>query len=171
MFTHSRIRSAIVSLGVMALVSQAFVSQGIAHSGADGIVKERMDAMSMLGDHAKTVGDMLKGKTSFDVDAVEMAASAFVMHGEQIPMLFPDTDESRTGSETEALPAIWANWEDFVALAARFTEDSQRFATVASELSTSEQPEDAQGRAVRAAFFRASKGCSGCHERFRLDQD
>ena len=166
MFTHYRMRSAMLGLGIVFIVSQA-----IAHTGATGIVKERMDAMSTLGDHAKTVGDMLKGKTPYNNDAVETAAAAFITHGEQIPTLFPDTETSRTGSKTEALPAIWTDWEDFVALAARFTEDSRTLATVASELNAGGQSETGQSRAVRTAFFRASKSCSGCHERFRLDQE
>ncbi|MBX2879713.1 MAG: cytochrome c [Granulosicoccus sp.] len=166
MFTHNRIRSAILGLGVMLIISQA-----IAHTGASGIVKERMDAMGVLGDHAKTVGDMLKGKTPFNVEAVELAASAFIKHGEQIPMLFPDTEVSRTGSKTEALPAIWTEWDDFVALATRFTEDSRALADIVTELNASEQTDEEKSRAVRTAFFRAAKSCSGCHEQFRLKQD
>lgn len=155
-----------LGLGVMVVVSQA-----IAHTGASGIVKERMDAMGMLGEHAKTVGDMLKGKTAFNIDAVEMAASAFILHGEQIPALFPDTAASRTGPETEALPAIWTEWDDFVALATRFTEDSKALATIASEINNGEQSDEEKSRAVRTAFFRASRSCSGCHERFRLERE
>jgi len=80
--------------------------------------------------------------------------------------MFPDTQESRQGSETEALPAIWTHWEDFTALASKFTKDSKALASVASDSS-----KDDPVRAVKAAFFRASKSCSRCHERFQLDQD
>ena len=166
MFKHNRLRSVMLGLGVMLVVSQP-----IAHTGASGIVKERMDAMGVLGDHARVVGDMLKGKTAFDADAIETAAAAFVMHGEQITGLFPDTEESRSGARTEALPAIWTEWDDFVALATRFTEDSRALAAIATELNPGEQSIDEKSRAVRTAFFRASKSCSGCHERFRLEQD
>lgn len=155
-----------LGMGVLLIVSQT-----VAHTGATGIVKERMDIMSILGDHAKTVGDMLKGKTPYDNDAVEMAANAYITHGEQIPSLFPDTEASRSGAKTEALPAIWTDWEDFVALAKQFTEDSRTLASAARELRGSDQINAEQSRAVRTAFFRASKSCSGCHERFRLDQD
>ncbi len=166
MFKHYRLRSVMLGLGVMLVVSQP-----TAHTGASGIVKERMDAMGVLGDHARVVGDMLKGKTAFDADAVETAAAAFVMHGEQITGLFPDTEESRSGARTEALPAIWSEWDDFVAIATRFTEDSRVFANIASKLDSGEQSDEENSRAVRTAFFRTSKGCSGCHERFRLKQD
>ena len=156
-----------------ALLLSAFAlgGQALAHSGAMGIVKERMDSMATLGDHAKAVGDMLKGKTAFEVSVVEEAAEVFVSHGERMPLLFPDTVASREGAKTEALPAIWDNWEDFTALASKFTQDSQTLVAVINGLSTEAQSTGEQSRAVRAAFFRASKNCSGCHERFRLDQD
>ena len=166
MNTNKQIPMALLFLVVMVMVGQV-----MAHSGAMGVVKERMDAMTTLGDHAKAVGDMLKGKTAFELAAVETAAEAFITHGEQIPALFPDTNESRTGSKTEALPAIWENWEDFTALSTQLTEDSRVLATVASDLRAGKQNASDQSRAVRAAFFRASKSCSGCHERFRLDKD
>ena len=92
-------------------------------------------------------------------------------HGERMPQMFPDTVASREGAKTEALPAIWDNWEDFTALASKFTQDSQTLVAVTNGLSTEPQSTGEQSRAVRAAFFRASKSCSGCHERFRLDQD
>lgn len=146
------------------------IGQSIAHTGATGIVKERTEAMKTLGDQAKIVGNMLKAKTPFDLSAVEAASSAFTEHGEHITMLRPDTKMSRTSSKTEALPAIWSNWDDFTALATKFTEDSRIFASVVNELSTGAQITSEQSRAVRVAFFKATKSCSGCHERFRFDK-
>ncbi len=67
---------AVLFLGVIVMAGQI-----MAHSGAMGIVKERMDAMTILGDRAKAVGDMLKGKTDFELTVVEAAAQAFVTHG------------------------------------------------------------------------------------------
>lgn len=166
MHTNNRIQSIALFLGVMLMASQV-----MSHSGAMGIVKQRMDAMKTMGDHAKSVGDMLKGKSTFELTAVEEAARAFITHGEQIPDLFPDTTESRTGSETEALPAIWEDWDDFTALSRQLTENGKVMASITDELSTGTISTDEQSRAVRAAFFKASKSCSGCHERFRLEQD
>lgn len=166
MFLNNTVQSAALVLGVAAIAGQ-----GLAHTGAMGIVKERMDGMSLLGDHAKSVGDMLKGKVSFDLPAVEEAAQAFVNHGEKIPSLFPDTEDSRESDVTEALPAIWDNWEEFVALAEQFTNDSQTLLTVATDLSGGTESIEDKSREVRVVFFKTAKNCSGCHERFRLDKD
>ena len=59
MFTKNRIQSAALLLSFTTEAGQV-----VAHSGAMGIVEERTDMMSTLGNHAKAVGDMLKGRTS-----------------------------------------------------------------------------------------------------------
>lgn len=166
MLTKNRVQSAALLLSVTVIAGQA-----IAHNGAMGIVMERMDGMSILGDHAKSVGDMLKGKTPFYLETVKEAGRDFVAHGDSIPSLFPDTEDSRESTATEALPVIWDNWDEFVALAEKFTADSQALLTVANDLSDGTMSVDEQSRAVRTVFFKAAKNCSACHERFRLAQD
>ena len=100
-------------------------SIAVAHDGATGIVKQRMDAMAELGDVAKAVSDMLKGKQTFERYAVRDAARLFVRHGEMIPMLFPDTDASRSGTATEALSSVWDERAAFESSADSFVERSQ----------------------------------------------
>ena len=51
------------------------------HSGATGIVKERMDAMADMGDKSKLVADMFKGKSEFNRNTLADAADAFALHG------------------------------------------------------------------------------------------
>ena len=166
---HARAgRTAAAALGAALLGAAA---GALAHDGATGIVKERMDAMGELGDHAKAVGDMLKGQAPLVPAAVRDAADAFVRHGRRIPALFPDTEHSRRGATTEALPAIWDDAEGFAALSERFVADSEAFGAAAAGLGDGATLADADARAVRAAFFRAAKGCSGCHERYRLETD
>jgi len=52
----------------------SFLLAGIvySHTGATGIVKERMDAMLDMGDKSKLVADMFKGKSEFDRNAVHV---------------------------------------------------------------------------------------------------
>lgn len=147
----------------------ASVQSADAHEGATGIVKQRMDAMKSMGDHAKSVGDMLKGKQDIDPTAIRSAADAFVSHGEDIPELFPDNDTSRQGSNTEALSEIWENWPAFTTLATQFTEDSRLLVQAAASLDNGISLEDDAARSIRAVFFKTVKSCSSCHERFRLD--
>jgi len=148
---------------LLALVSLLIVGTVYSHSGAKGIVKERMVAMKDMGDKSKIVADMYKGKADFDRTALIEAADAFVMHGTGMTELFPDTNDSRTGSKTEALPKIWDEWDDFNTLATEFVTRSEALQrTVAST-------EDA-GQ-LKKAFFQTTKSCSGCHKRFRKPKE
>ena len=135
----------------------------LAHSGATGIVKKRMDAMSELGDRSKQVADMFKGKVPFEKQVVEEAAGDFVKHGSEMIDLFPDTEASRTGSSTEALPAVWEDWDDFSVLVEKFVDDSQVLQTTLTE---TDNP-----KPIKVAFFKATKSCSSCHKQFRRPKD
>ena len=54
------------------LIVCSFLQAGLAnsHSGASGVVKESMDAMTDMADKSKLVADMFKGKTEFDRIAI-----------------------------------------------------------------------------------------------------
>ena len=84
-----------------------------AHSGAKGIVKERMDMMSDIGKSMKTIGTMLRNG-EFDPETAKQAALVIQEHAARIPDLFPD---GSINGPSEALPSIWTNWEEFVAAA------------------------------------------------------
>ena len=133
------------------------------HSGATGVVKERMDAMADMGDKSKLVADMFKGKVEFDRNALVDAANAFALHGTRMAEQFPDTEESRTGSKTEALPRIWEEWDDFSKKVVEFVELSESLKDI---VSTTEDE-----RQLKKAFFQTTKSCSGCHKRFRKPKE
>ena len=135
----------------------------LAHSGATGVVKQRMDAMVDMGDKSKIVANMFKGKTEFDSAAIVDAADAFVMHGSAMSELFPDSKDSRTGSKTEALPKIWEQWDDFNELVEEFVSKSEVLQSAVGET------EDET--ALKVAFFKTTKTCSTCHKRFRKPKD
>lgn len=86
-----------------------------AHGGATGIVKERMDAMSMMGDAVKTLKDMMQGKADYDAATVREQAAIIRKHaGDTLTKAFP---EGSLDKPTEAKPEIWTDWERFSALA------------------------------------------------------
>lgn len=141
------------------LLTVLITSSVLAHTGATGIVKERMEAMSDMGDKAKVVSDMFKGKTDLTVAAVAEAADAFVVHGASMSNLFPDTTQSRTGKTTRALPNIWDDWNDFTSQVAEFEANSE----VLQKLSQGTTDIDV----LKKAFIKTAKNCSGCHKQFR----
>lgn len=133
-----------------------------AHGGASGIVKERMDAMGAMGKAMKSVGEMFKGQKNYDADAIAAAAGSIARHARDIPGFFPDSDASRHGKATEALPAIWEQKDRFDALSADMLRESQSLASAA---------QDQDKRAVRLQFARTAKVCSACHTAFRKPKD
>lgn len=129
----------------------------LAHSGATGIVKQRMDMMGDIGDSMKAIGTMMKGEAAYDADAAKAAAMTIVGHADEIPKLFP---EGSTQKPTEALPAIWENWDEFVRITEQMKSDAQQLADAAA-LAT-------QASQIRAQFGAVGKSCGSCHEKFRL---
>ncbi len=144
---------------VLTVFGLCFSSLVLAHTGATGIVKERMEAMKDMGKKSKVVAGMLKGKTAFEKSALMEAADSFVLHGSQMKDQFPNTEHSRTGSKTEALPEIWEDKD-------RFNKDIDEFILLSETLQELLSTTDDQ-KALKAAFLQTAKSCSGCHKQFR----
>lgn len=76
----------------------------LAHSGATGVVKERMDAMDEMGEAMKRLTPMMRGQAEYDPEVVRDAADTMIGHaGAQMTELFP---EGSNGQPSEALDAI-----------------------------------------------------------------
>ena len=98
-----------------ALVASSVGLGALAHSGATGVMKERMDAMGEMGDEMKRLAPMMRGQTEYDPDVVRSAADTMIGHaGTQMTELFPEGSNEKP---SEALDAIWEDWEEFAALA------------------------------------------------------
>ncbi len=130
-----------------------------AHSGATGIVKERMEAMKDIGSQMKIIGRMIKGNDPFDAKSVEKAAITISGHAAEIKNLFP---ENSTESPSEALPAIWSEWDEFIAIADKMKSEAEILSNVAKSASNVED--------IKAQFAGVGKTCSGCHEKYRLEK-
>ena len=146
-----------IILGASAIAITLAVG-AFAHGGATGIVKERMDGMMAMGKALGTVADMFKGKTAFDADQVAAAAKIVEGHSAEMGALFPDTKASREGKGTEALPSIWENKDEFLALASALESKSADLAKVAASNDQSQ---------IRRAFGEMAKTCSACHSDYR----
>ena len=142
------------------ILSTAIVA--FAHGGATGIVKERMDGMMAMGKALGSVGDMFKGKTKFNVEQVKAAADILLQHSANIDKLFPDTEASRTGKGTEAIPAVWEDREGFLAIAVELQKRSADLKKVAA---TNDQNQ------IRASFVAMAKTCGGCHQDYRKKKE
>lgn len=99
------------------LVLLASITSGVAlaHGGATGIVKERMDGMVAMQKAVKAITPIMRGQAEYDANAVRSFAAAVEMHsGEAMTKLFPEG----TGSKpSQAKEEVWSDWDGFEALA------------------------------------------------------
>ena len=145
-------------IAILAASSLMTVSAfAFAHSGATGIVKQRMEAMKDVGKQMKIIGEMIKGTAAFDGLAAKKAADTISEHAAEIQNLFP---EGSTQSPSEALPAIWSEWDEFIAIADEMKFEAEKLSTIAKTASNTQE--------IKAQFMSVGKTCSGCHERYRL---
>jgi cytochrome c556 len=139
------------------LAIAAFPAQIVAHEGAKGVVKERMDLMKSQKNAMKVIGDMAKGKKRFDAAKAAKAARDLATTTKKIPELFP---KGSNGHPSEALDAVWAEWD-------RFTGDAHDAETAAQALAAAVA---ASGQDWKAAFQAMTDACKSCHESFRAEE-
>ncbi|HUU25822.1 MAG TPA: cytochrome c [Methyloceanibacter sp.] len=143
-------------LASLALV--AFVPLALAHKGATGVVKERMDLMDSQKDAMKILGLMAKGKTPFDAAKAAAAAKDIETTAAKIPELFP---EGSSGGHSEAKPEVWTKWDEF-------TGDAEALQAAAKTLTT---VLDAGSPDWKADFQKVTDACKTCHKTFRAEKD
>lgn len=102
----------LIGVSVLAVISAV---GAMAHGGATGIVKQRMDAMATLGKVVKSLSEMMRGDTEYDADLVRKGAAVVKTHaGQAMTSLFP---QGSGGKPSEARAEIWQDWEAFDELA------------------------------------------------------
>ena len=138
--------------GCILIVGSAF-----AHSGASGIVKERMDNMKAIAGQMKVLGDMMKGEATFDDQVAKQATEALLGHASHVAKVF---EKRNLDHPTEALPLIWEDWEGFTAIAAEMERDVARLNDVIAS--------QAGLAPLKPVFNKIAASCRDCHEKYRI---
>ncbi len=142
------------SFKLIILISLTISSVAFAHSGVkDKNVKERMMVMKEMAGNTKIIGQMLKGKTSFDSNQVKLALERLSALSLETPKVFTI---NATDPKSEAMPNIWDEFDEFTKLSKDLAETSIVLAN------SVENPTD-----LRPALKRISSGCKACHSRYR----
>lgn len=104
------LKTVFATLSIVSLGLAAF-----AHSGASGVVKERMDAMGEMGEVMKRLVPIMRGQSAYDASVVRAGADTIIGHsGSEMTELFP---QGSNGMPSEALDTIWEDWDEFAVLA------------------------------------------------------
>jgi cytochrome c556 len=139
-----RIVAAVAALAVGATVVYA-------QSAAIG---QRKDILKTFGGALKEPGGMMKGEVPFDLAKVQASLKTLSDGSPKLKDLFPD--DSKTGGDTGALPAIWEKKADFVGRFDKLAAD----ATAASAAIKDEA-------SFKAEWPKIGANCGGCHKEYK----
>lgn len=142
------IRTALAILAGVLVVTAATAQSG------DEIIKKRQALMKRSGDMAKLGASMVRGDTPFDKAKADQIFGAFADKAAQLPNLFPEN--TKTGGDTHAAPAIWEKSDEFKAKIAKFASDVKNAQASDSDLAS-----------FKTSFAAVGGNCRGCHETFR----
>lgn len=125
----------------------------VAHEGATGVAKDRMDLMGDMSQHLKNIAKRLSANR--DLTAIAADADHIVDVAPHIPDLFPPGSDKGI---TDAKPAIWQRWDEFVGDQKKLGEEAKKL----SSLAASGDP-----RALADQYRAVTKACVACHDAFR----
>ena len=121
---------------------------------AAGEVEKREGMMKQIGGSMGALAAISKGQKPYDADVVKAAVTAISTNAKAFPDQFPPGSEAGSA----AAPAIWENFEDFKAKAAKLGADAD---TVLANLPTDEA-------GVTTAMKTLGADCGTCHQTYRL---
>lgn len=131
-------------------------TESIAHQGAKGVVKERMEIMTAISKNLKIAVQMLRKKIPFDAQAISKVSTSIAEHARQIPKLFP---EGSGGKPSEVRPRVWKEWDEFVKM-------SKNMEKYAEELSAKSRSAKSLAD-LKPEFKKLITTCRSCHAKFR----
>lgn len=120
-------------------------------------IGQRQQIMKSIGGAMKDPGGMMKGETPFDLAKVQASLKTISEGAPKMKALFPD--DSKTGGDTAALPAVWEKKADFLGRYDKMAAD----ATAASAAIKDEA-------SFKAEWPKIGANCGGCHKEYRKPQ-
>lgn len=143
-------RTLISAVGI-ALSCSALAHEG--HEHATGVVRERMELMTDMGQRLLAISKRLRANK--DLDKIAGDARAIQDMAGKIAAEFP---AGSMQPPTAAKPVIWQQWDDFTEKAKKLESE------VAKLLATG----GADGNGLRMQFRSVAYACDGCHETYRV---
>lgn len=145
-----------VSAAVALSFSGIAVAQN-AFNNADKSVEYRQKAFSVMQNNFAAMGDMVRGDAPFDAVIFADRARDFAAMT-SIPWSAFSTPGAQPGNNSDALPAIWSNWDDFNQRAEKLQADAKVLAEVAAAGVEADS---------RRAFLAAARNCKACHDQYK----
>ncbi|WP_341213841.1 cytochrome c [uncultured Limimaricola sp.] len=128
--------------GTLAIAAVAVMTGAVAvaHNGATGVVRERMEGMVAMRDVMRDLTPMMRGDAAYDAAQVTAGAKAIATHaGDTMTALFP---EGSSGGASFAKEAIWSEAETFASLAEELRRHADGLALAAANQTAPTTPDD-----------------------------
>lgn len=145
--------AAVLSLGV----STVAVADKTAFNDGESAVNYRHSAFHIIRDNFAAMAAMVKGEEEYDADIFQQRAEDFARMT-HIPWSAFSVEGAMPGEDTDALPEIWDNWDDFKQRSESFIADGEALADAARSGSMDN---------IKPAFMAAAKNCKGCHDNYK----
>lgn len=138
----------------------AATENAVPDDAAAAIVKYRHRVMEGAAKHMGAASMIAKGEIT---RAEDMVLHATALHGvaKAIPTLFPAGTEPDK-LKSDSLPAVWTNWDDFMAKNKAFEDATAKLLELANA-------GDIEG--FKGQFGAVGQSCGGCHDDYRVDDD
>jgi cytochrome c556 len=138
----------VVGATLLVLGASAVLAQNLT------VIKQRQDLMKANAEATKAPTAMLKGEAPFDLAKVKASLKTFQETSIKLKTLWPE--DSKTGGDTRALPAIWTSMKDYLDWFDGFAKDAKAAdAAITDEAS------------FKAQWKNVVDYCGGCHKDFR----
>lgn len=128
-----------------------------AFNDAESAVDYRQSAFSIMRDNFAAMGDMVKGDVDYDATVFQQRAEDFARLS-HIPWVGFTIQGAMPGENTDALPEIWDNWNDFKQRSLDLITDAEKLAVVAAGGSLDD---------IKPVFVATAKNCKGCHDNYK----
>jgi len=143
-----------------AFVSTTAIAQPAANvKHANWATKVRKANFTLLGHNMGPLGGMLKGKVPFNAEVVQEKATMI----NYLAQMIADTskvDTSKFDVDTEALPGIWSNQDDYAKKIEALITASAKVKEIAMTGSEAD---------VKKAMGQIGKSCGSCHDDYKKD--
>ena len=139
----------------LAIITVATALSGVAihaHSVENPVVQKRMNVMKEIKGAMGVLGGMAKGAMAFDAAAISAEQNTVIERSKMVAAAF---EANETDPKSEALPAIWENWDAFLEMA-----DDLTFAAEGLDATSVD--------GVRGGLGNIGASCGACHKKFRM---
>ena len=131
------------------------ITPSVAHEGATGVVKERMNKFQESKNLMRTINKSLSDN-NFDV--ITQSAEKLNKWANEMHEYFPKGSEANTSNKSQASDNIWSDPEGFKKVVKKFEITSAKLIKISQNKNIDD---------TVSSFREVAASCKGCHKQFR----